>query len=496
MKKTTPTTPPTPTTTTQTARKPAPQHFAPFAPLALCLSLALCANAAPAQQTAPAPAPLTQEQRLAKLESAVNALQQENQQLRAQTPASTAATAASKLNLFPGLTSLTFAGDIRVRYEYKQATAADPAPDPKAGDHFDMNRYRYRLRLGVTGKLTGGWFFGARLESSNNNRSTNVTMGSYSAGNGFTGGKATANTIYIGQANVGWASQDFTFTAGRMANPFIYSQFFTWSDDLNVEGLAQQWKHDYGAFTLLANLAQLVYASNGGVVNALGARGVPNTFLFGAQLGARVKLASGRMSLQAAPAYYGYSNDASNIPNMASLNPANTPPGNPNSANLHTTGLRILDIPLELALPPIPLPDANLPAKIFGSLAINLDARARARAAGFPGKKNQNTAWQLGAALGQTKNKNDWELRAFYQSTAAYAIDPNLLDLSQFDARTNMKGITAAAAYALTNSVTLKLTYFNGQRKDAALPTYGYSDIPTANLGKCNTLQADLSLKF
>ena len=459
----------TTTTTIKTTRKLASLLLAPLA-----LAAMLLANHARAQQTAPAP--LTTEQRLSKLESEVNALRQENQQLRASTAA-----AAPLLKFFPGLTSLAFAGDMRMRYEYKQGTAA--APDPNAGDHYDMNRYRYRLRLGLSGKVAGGWFFGARIESSSNNRSTNVTMGSY----GSTGGKAAGNTIYVGQANIGWANQDFTFTAGRMANPFVYTQFLNWSDDLNVEGLAEQWKHDFGGFSLFANLAQLIYISNGGVVNAIRpAAGVPTTFLFGTQIGARVKLAGGRMSLQAAPVYYGYSNDARRL--MASL------PASPNSPNLQTVGLQILSVPVEFGLPPIA--GGKIPAKIFGDFAINLAANTRARAAGFPDKKNQNNAWQLGAAIGQTKNKGDWELRAFYQSTGAFALDPNLLDLSQFDARTNMKGCTAMATYAVTTNVSVKLSYFNGQRKDAALPTYGAADINTAYLGRNNALQADLAIKF
>jgi len=420
--------------------------------------------------------------------------QQEAADLRAETqqqpkaaapaPAAVAApTSASKLNLFPGLTALGFFGDMRLRYEYKQG--ANDAPNAATpGDNQDMNRYRYRLRLGFNGKFAAGWFFGARLETSNNARSSNVTMGSYGAANG----KAASNTIYVGQAYAGWASQDFTFTAGRMANPFTYGQTFVWSDDINVEGLAEQWNHNFGGFSLFANLAQLVYVNNGGTTNALGASGVPNTFLFGNQIGARVKLDGGRMYLQAAPTYYGYSNDAHRA------YPTMVPPTTPNNANLQTVGLQILDVPVELGLPSIA--GGKVPAKVFGDFATNFASHTRANAAGFTETGGQDKAWQLGVAIGQTKNKGDWEARALYQSTDAFALDPNLLDMSQFDARTNMQGWMLAGTYVITPGVSVKLSYYNGQRKNSALPAFGASDIATAYLGKYNVFQADLLIKF
>ena len=41
----------------------------------------------------------------------------------------------------------------------------------------ERKRERYRLRIGLRGVLADDWFFGVRLETSQSNRSTNVTFG-------------------------------------------------------------------------------------------------------------------------------------------------------------------------------------------------------------------------------------------------------------------------------------------------------------------------------
>ena len=44
-------------------------------------------------------------------------------------------------------------------------------------DWYERDRERYRLRIGLRGTLADDWFFGIRVETSNSNRSTNVTFG-------------------------------------------------------------------------------------------------------------------------------------------------------------------------------------------------------------------------------------------------------------------------------------------------------------------------------
>ena len=51
--------------------------------------------------------------------------------------------------------------------------------------------------------------------------------------------------IFVGQAYGGYKGfPGFTFTGGRMPNPFVTTSM-VWDDDINPEGLAEQWKHTF-----------------------------------------------------------------------------------------------------------------------------------------------------------------------------------------------------------------------------------------------------------
>ena len=178
-------------------------------------------------------------ERLEKLEKAVQALQDRNAQLEAEVkklkktastrPATLAPPAegptksvanydgkssveksvpieesGSKWKLSTPLTELELFGDIRLRYEYRAGQTVDalvrsPGPD----DWLERERERYRIRFGFKGQLADDWFFGLRLETSQNPRSTNVTFGDdtseqcYSQTNNepFTRRPATGSTL-------------------------------------------------------------------------------------------------------------------------------------------------------------------------------------------------------------------------------------------------------------------------------------------------------------
>ena len=99
----------------------------------------------------------------------------------------------------------------------------------------------------MRGTVLDDWFFGLRLETSASARSTNVTFGgdtSTSSPGG--GGPAKGDDgIFVGQAYGGYKGfPGFTFTGGRMPNPFVTTSM-VWDDDINPEGLAEQWKHTF-----------------------------------------------------------------------------------------------------------------------------------------------------------------------------------------------------------------------------------------------------------
>src|SRR5260370_35732881 len=157
---------------------------------------------------------------------------------------------AEKGKLAPWLTELELFGDLRLRYEYRGGRLPDHFQfgQDNANDWQERERERYRLRIGLRGTVLDDWFFGVRLETGAGARSTNVTMGGDPSPTSPGGGGPFAKGDdggCIGQAYGGYKGfPGFTFTGGRMPNPFVNTRM-VWDDDINPEGLAEQWKHTF-----------------------------------------------------------------------------------------------------------------------------------------------------------------------------------------------------------------------------------------------------------
>ncbi|MGE5071617.1 MAG: putative porin, partial [Bacillota bacterium] len=96
----------------------------------------------------------------------------------------------------------------------------------------------------MRGILADDWFFGVRLETSANSRSTNVTFGDDNGGGNGPFYKGS-DIVYVGQAYFGYKGfKDITLTAGRMPNPLV-STLMVWDPDINPEGVSEQWKHTF-----------------------------------------------------------------------------------------------------------------------------------------------------------------------------------------------------------------------------------------------------------
>src|SRR6184192_810686 len=173
---------------------------------------------------------------------------------------------AEKWKLFPAITELELFGDMRLRYEYRGGRLPDhfQLGQNNSNDWQERERERYRLRIGLRGTLLDDWFFGVRLETSANARSTNVTIGADTSTTSPGGGGPFAkgdDGVFVGQAYGGYKGfPGFTFTGGRMPNPFVNTRM-VWDDDINPEGLAEQWKH---TFTIGGGAAEPVSYSKDG----------------------------------------------------------------------------------------------------------------------------------------------------------------------------------------------------------------------------------------
>jgi hypothetical protein len=410
-------------------------------------------------------------------------------------------------------------GDARVRYEYRGGRTADDDP-LNPNDWLERHRERYRVRIGLRGKLTDDWFFGLRLETSTSPRSTNVTFGDDSSVNGpFS---KESDRISVGQAYLGYKGiPDLTLTAGRMPIPVLFTSM-VWDDDINVEGLAEQWKHTFviggGAaatpayskdgktiseappseplmkIDVFANFGQFVYDDTNpenpiGPARTTDGNGftqrVPTTdaFLLAWQVGVKFDFPK-KFYFQLAPTLYNYTGtgDSFNIYFQGDTTDTN---------QTGINSLLVFDMPMEIGWKV-----GKLPMRIFGDFAVNLEGDDRAAAAGHPGSDGQRYAYEIGLGIGQLKAKSDWQINAWWQHTDQYALDPNLVDSDIFDSRVNMQGVAVKAGYALADAIVFNLTWAYGWRSNGNFGTGGVGDIGINPLDQYQLFQADLSLKF
>lgn len=449
---------------------------------------------------------------------------QEAEDLRGELSKDFSQSPAGKLKMSTPITELELYGDARVRYEIRNGDSGAPGSlvtDPD--DTQQRNRARYRIRLGLRGTLVDDWFFGIRLETSTSPRSTNVTFGDDAGPFG-----KTSDGAFVGQAYIGYKGiRDLTLTAGRMPNPFVTTSM-VWDADINPEGLSEQYKHTFNlsfggasaasessqdgksiasvvnsepykmSIDVFANFGQFVYDDNNpenpiGAPAVAGGRRVPenDAYMLGWQIGAKFNFTKD-IYFQVAPTLYNYTGNGNDFNTFFSGDPnfrVGSTVVTPNQVGINS--LLVYDMPAEFGFK-----FHELPIRIFSDFAVNLDASDRARAAGHPEEDDQRYAYQIGVQLGKLKARHDWQVAAFWQHSEQYALDPNLVDSDLFDSRVNMEGVAVQAGYALTDAVSVNLTYGYGEQSDNRLGTGGVGDIGVNPLRQYQLFQADLNLKF
>ncbi|HEX4629525.1 MAG TPA: putative porin [Chthoniobacterales bacterium] len=451
---------------------------------------------------------------------------QEAEEVRGELTREAATTAAGKWKMSTPINEIELYGDIRARYEQRWGSTPGTEPgSPGPDDTLKRSRERYRLRLGLRGTLMDDWFFGLRIETSTNPRSTNVTFGDDAGPFG-----KTSDALGLGQAYLGYSGfRDIRLTVGKIPNPLV-TTLMVWDADINPEGMSEQWKHSYnfsfggGATTtaetyskdgksaaavqsaepwklkldLFVNLGQFLY-DDANPENPLGARSVssgrlvPNSddWILAWQVGAKLNFPN-NVYFQVAPVLYTYTGNGDTfnaffVGGQQGL--TNTASMNTNQTGINS--LMVLEVPTEFGFK-----IGEIPFRIFGDFAVNFDADDRATAAGHPDKGDQRYAYQIGAGIGQLKTKHDMQLQAFWQHTEQYALDPNLVDSDFFDSRVNIEGVVVQGGYAISDAVIFNLSYGYGRRSDKSLGTGGAGDIGVNPLDKYQIFQADLNVKF
>jgi len=421
---------------------------------------------------------------------------QEAEDLRAALLKQNTDAAAGSLNVTnPGLSSMRLWGDIRVRMEDREATQTSPP-----NDHIELDRFRYRLRLGFDGTLSDDWSFGLRIDTNSNDRSSNVTLGTNKS-TSFGPWSKGDDAINIGQVFASYKPGDWTFTVGKMPLPLTTTNM-VWYQDMAPEGLNEQFKHSAGALDYKVDLAQFIYgAPPTGINNNFGTATVSSRDILMLAWQVSLKYNVNKTDyVQISPVLYTYVNA-----NLGNANPApfngvfSAPiPASPTLSAISqqaVNNLNVIEIPLEYDT-------MNLAPKVvrfFGDFGLNTEATARADHYSRPDLSGQSIAYQAGIQYGKATKAGEWDAKAYWQQIDLFALDPNLIDPDNFDSLTNLKGWVVNGNYYLTDAVSLGSTLSHAIRADDHAPTGGDSqDTGSPNLILRNywLYQFDLNIKF
>jgi hypothetical protein len=463
----------------------------------------------------------------------------------------------SKWRIGDAIKSVELFGDIRLRYEDRDAKAPDYTS-------VRLQRFRYSLRFGLRGDIKDDFYYGFRLETASNPRSPWVTFGSSTSGVPYQGpfGKSTAG-INLGEIYLGWRPAPWVdLTVGKMPNP-LYTTPMVWDGDLNPEGAAERFKYSVGNADLFATFGQFVYEDTN--PNQTTGNFFPSfplgqssaqPFLLAWQIGAAYHVDKD-ISVKVAPVLYSYTGVGTDSSTGLTGNNSGSPgfgdayvgeganyaagqigggaytgysgyPAGPfagfASDQTGINDLLVVEVPAE-----VDFKIAKLNARVFGDFAENLDGAARAAAAAnaittfnngigepvgvqnvnpIPVEAHQDMAYQAGFAIGNkdalglvygtTSKKNAWEARAYWQHIEQYALDPNLIDSDFFEGRENLQGLFSAFAYGFTDNMIGTIRYGYASRIDSKLGTGGSNqDIPQVNpIRQYQILQLDLTCRF
>jgi hypothetical protein len=209
-------------------------------------------------------------------------------------------TAASKITLSSSIKSITFYGDLRLRYELRDGTVApgDVTGNGKiftTSDSQTRSRWRFRLRFGVMGNLYDNFFYGIRLSTGESyGRSQNVTFGNADSGGNFSN---VGSLLAVDRVYLGWKPTDYlTLTGGKFANP-LYTTSMVWDDTISPTGAAEQFDKTFDNVEVFATAGQYIYgdsADNGAFATPASAASAASTginsnysdiFMFAEQVG-------------------------------------------------------------------------------------------------------------------------------------------------------------------------------------------------------------------
>ncbi len=384
---------------------------------------------------------------------------------------------AAKTGMPEWVSALKFNGDVRLRYE--NFTAENPA-------FVERNRFRYRLRFGVTATLMDDFEAGFRLTSSD---PVGTSGGDPISGNSTFQDNASKKFVYIDQAYARWSPLkgphlSGSVTGGKMENPFVLSDM-VFDADYTPEGFALQSAYRFNE----VHAAQFI----GGVfmLDELGGSSL-DPYLYGVQ--ARLDSAwTTKVKTSGGVAAFIIQNDESltngNVPNV---NRGNT--RNAAGAPVYNFNPIYADASVTYALDHAPMYAGPFPIKLGVDYIINPAAPDAADNYGYSagvtfGKSGKKNTWELGYTWKYLGN-NAWYEELVDSDFGAYyqAASPNDgFAGGGYGSGTGVKGHIVKLAYSPFDSVTLSAKWFRTELLNAS---------PAGSDSMMNRVQVDALWKF
>jgi len=354
-------------------------------------------------------------------------------------------------------------GDLRGRYEhfnfYKDTVNGQFGLK-------DRHRFRYRLRLNLSGVVNDYAEVFVRLATGSDSTTTNETLGSPAdfAPDGIFVQEAYARLSPFKQGLMSDGKSTLHLVFGRTPQPWrwdgVHKDLLLWDDELSPEGAyIHMWKHVSDEVEVFGSTGAYAIDENSGD---------QDPSLFHAQLGAHVHPADAFEVGLRGTWFYFWNLDApfldrgvQRVPNVA---PITAPPapsaGNTLGGLTDGSRLNVIEFGGYVKMRLI----EGWPIRFYGDFARNLDA-ASGRNDGLipigPGAfrtGKDGTAWLVGGDLGDAKEL--FRLRMMYVVLEANAFPSQFIDSDIFDGLTNREGFYWNATKQVWTNTDLTLTAF------------------------------------
>ena len=329
--------------------------------------------------------------------------------------------------------NVRLSGDLRYRHEAINEEGAT-----------ERERQRIRARFGVTADVADNVRVGLTLATGNDD----PVSANQSLDTGF-----SRKAIGVDRAFFSWAAtEQLTFTGGKMANPFYRpgSHHLIYDNDLNPEGLALR----YSRANWFANYAGLWVEERAAADDSI---------MLGGQVGYR-HARDGGMRITAGVGYYDY---------RATQNQAPFWNGDPTGNRVNAAGNYLNDFNIAQLFGELNLKPGERPLTLFADYALNTEA------------DEFDAGFALGAALGEVTGPRTWRIGYAYQDLEADAVIGTFTDSDWSGGGTDGTGHVVEFNYGFRDRLVFGFRYFLNDRSANAGNEHDY-----------NRLQADVQFNY